>query len=134
MDYFTYTSMKILEFHRDGIFPTDSSPFKMYQVPHTPAVTSHILLVLVCVAQNGFLDGIFVCAKLVFFGWNIIEKSTPKTFAKGGYAPPPQQRTTSHNTQHNASSSTMAIEPWPPPLPVAISLTPQLQPFQNLGR
>jgi len=56
-------------------------------------------------AQNGFLDGIFVCAKLVFFGWNILKNSTPKTFAKGGYAPPPQQRTT-HNTTHHRG-------PWP---------------------
>ncbi len=72
---------KILEFHRDGIISTDSSPFKMYQVAHTPTVTSHILLVLggvgrlvrkwsMCLAQNGFLDGFFVCAKLgVVFCW-----------------------------------------------------------------
>jgi hypothetical protein len=46
MDYIANTSMKILEFHQDGFFSTDSSPFKMYQVAHTLTVTSHILLVL----------------------------------------------------------------------------------------
>ncbi len=62
---------------------------------------------------------------------NILKKSTPKTFAKGGYAPPP--RTTVTTTHNHPTFAQHIVEPWPPP-PIAISPAQQLPPFQMLGR
>jgi hypothetical protein len=51
--------------------------------------------------QNGFLDGIFMCAKLVFFGWNY-QKFHAQDICKRGVC------TTTHNTQQ-------IVKPWPSP-------------------
>jgi hypothetical protein len=55
--------------------------------------------------QNVFLDGIFVCAKLVFFGWNF-QKIHAQDICKRGVC------ITTHN---HTTFAQLIVEPWPPP-------------------
>jgi len=105
--FYSSIGMKILEFHRDGIISTDSSPFKMYQVAHTPTVTSHILLVfggvdwsqsVVCSSRRmAFWMEFCVCAKLVFCWMEFSKNPRPRHLQKRVYAPPHTTTLPSHH-------------------------------------
>ena len=95
-------------------------------IPHTPGFRWGRLVpkCSMFLAQNGFLDGILcVCEASVLLD-GIFKKSTPKTFAKEGVCA---------TTYNHPTFAQHIVAPWPP-LPIAISLAPQLPPFQPLGR
>ena len=121
--------MKIWEFHRDGIFPTSSSPFKkMYQLSNTPSVTSHILLVFgaVCWFESGVCSShrmermeFFSCNKATVSWMEFSKNSMPKIFAKIKLCQPRLAQLTTHPISHASSPLSHGATECPP------------QPFQS---